>query len=230
MPALLAEKKFWNEEEVENYKGTGDSHNPGTSSVLPQGPKNGINRKIVQVVLNKYVWDVPKVEGLENEQLNVLETVVRHRVDEHIKDDTLCRAKVDPIVVERPDVCHVTVNFIDDDDERSSSLQSGSKIMSFPNSFHETDMNLELDDAFNNVRGSSSVGHRCPSTHSHSHIEETSALSELRVEAIRIATRKDLYINRPMRGQAHLATYCSVQHSHYCVNTKHIFDHCPQVG
>ncbi|KAA0033531.1 zinc finger protein ZPR1-like protein [Cucumis melo var. makuwa] len=31
-----------------------------------------------------------KVEDVENKQLNVLEIVISHRVDEHIEDDTLC--------------------------------------------------------------------------------------------------------------------------------------------
>ena len=42
-----------------------------------------------------------EVEDVENEQLNVLEIVVGHRVDEHIKDDTLCKPDVNPIVIER---------------------------------------------------------------------------------------------------------------------------------
>ena len=50
--------------------------------------------------------------------MNVLEIVVSHRVDEHIKDDSLCRANIDPTIVERPVVCHVTDDFIDDMDEK----------------------------------------------------------------------------------------------------------------
>ena len=69
---------------------------------------------------------MPKVEDVENEQLNVLEIFRGHHVDEHIEDDTLCRAEVNPTVVERLDVCHVVDDFIDDDDEQSSSSQSGS--------------------------------------------------------------------------------------------------------
>ena len=57
------------------------------------------------------------MEDVENEQLNILEIVVRHRVDEHIEDDTLCRSSVDFTVVERPVVRHVTSDIIDDDDE-----------------------------------------------------------------------------------------------------------------
>ena len=44
---------------------------------------------------NKRIWDV------EDQQLNVLEIVVGHCVDEHIEDDTLCRLDVDLIVVEK---------------------------------------------------------------------------------------------------------------------------------
>ena len=44
--------------------------------------------------------------------------VVRHRVDDHIEYNTLCRLDVDPIVVERLIVHHVVDNFINDDDEQ----------------------------------------------------------------------------------------------------------------
>ena len=62
-----------------------------------EDPKNGTNWKIVQVVQNKHVWDVPEGEDIENE------------------DDPLFRTEVDPIVVKRLDVGHVTDDFIDDD-------------------------------------------------------------------------------------------------------------------
>ena len=39
-------------------------------------PKNGFNWKIVQVIQNKRIWDVSKVEDVEDQQLNVLEVVV----------------------------------------------------------------------------------------------------------------------------------------------------------
>ena len=92
-----------------------------------EDPKNGINWKIVQVVQNKHVWNVPKVKDIENDQLNVLEVIVKHRVDEHvIEDDTLCKTEVDPTIVERPSVRHVMKNFINDEDDEQSSHQSGS--------------------------------------------------------------------------------------------------------
>ncbi|KAA0036777.1 hypothetical protein E5676_scaffold110G001360 [Cucumis melo var. makuwa] len=75
---------------------------------------------------NIHLDDVLGYQNVENEQLNVLKIVIRHRVNEHIEDGTLCRAEVDPTVVERPDVRHVDDEFIDNDDEQSSSPQSGS--------------------------------------------------------------------------------------------------------
>ena len=92
-----------------------------------EDPKNGINWKIFQVVQNKRVWDVPEVEDIENNQLNVMEIVVEHRVDEHIiEDDALCRTEVDPTIVERSNVYHVVENFINDEDDEQSSHQSES--------------------------------------------------------------------------------------------------------
>ncbi|KAA0035765.1 uncharacterized protein E6C27_scaffold403G00400 [Cucumis melo var. makuwa] len=70
--------------------------------------KNGTNWKVVPDVQNKCIWDVPEVNDVENEQLNVLKIVVEHRVGEYIEDDTLCRPNVDPTVVKRPIVRHVT--------------------------------------------------------------------------------------------------------------------------
>ena len=61
---------------------------------------------------------MPKVDDVENEQLNVLKIIVGHRVDEHIKDDTLCKPAVDSTIFERPIVRHVTDDFIDDGDKQ----------------------------------------------------------------------------------------------------------------
>ncbi|KAA0041650.1 uncharacterized protein E5676_scaffold234G00900 [Cucumis melo var. makuwa] len=69
---------------------------------------------------NKHIWDMPEVDDIENEQLNVLEIIVGHRVDEHMEDDTLYRIDVDPTIVERSVVRHVTNDFIDDGDEQLS--------------------------------------------------------------------------------------------------------------
>ena len=60
------------------------------------------------------------MDDVENEQLNVLEIVVSHRMDEEIEDNTLCRPNVDPTVVERPVLHHVTDDFIDNSDEQLS--------------------------------------------------------------------------------------------------------------
>lgn len=68
------------------------------------------------------------MEDVENEQLDALEIVVGHRVDEHIEDDILCRVGIDPIVVERSVVRHLVDDFINEDDEspqkRSSDNES----------------------------------------------------------------------------------------------------------
>ena len=71
----------------------------------------------MQVIQNKRIWDVPEVEDVQNDHINIVEVVVSHQVDDHIEDDTLCRNDVDPTIVERPVVRHVTDDFIDDVDE-----------------------------------------------------------------------------------------------------------------
>ena len=48
-------------------------------------PKNGSNWKVVQVVQNKHIWDVLEVDNVKNEQLNVIEIIVDHWVDEYIE-------------------------------------------------------------------------------------------------------------------------------------------------
>ncbi|TYJ97088.1 acidic leucine-rich nuclear phosphoprotein 32 family member A-like [Cucumis melo var. makuwa] len=83
-------------------------------------PKNCRNWKVVQVIQNKRIWDVPEVEDVQNDHINILEVVVNHQVDDHIEDDTLCGNDVDPTIVERPIVRHVTDDFIDDMDEHLS--------------------------------------------------------------------------------------------------------------
>ena len=79
------------------------------------------------MVQNKCIWDVLEVEDVENEQLNVLKiVVVGHRVDRHIKDNTLCRTDVDSTIVERPVMHHVVENFIDDEDQQLSHQSESS--------------------------------------------------------------------------------------------------------
>ena len=53
-----------------------------------------------------------------------MKIVVEHHVDEHIEDATLCKPDIDSIMEERPIVCHVVDDFINDDDEQLSP-QSG---------------------------------------------------------------------------------------------------------
>ncbi|KAA0039274.1 acidic leucine-rich nuclear phosphoprotein 32 family member A-like [Cucumis melo var. makuwa] len=83
-------------------------------------PKNGRNWKVVQVVQNNTYMGRAEVDDIESDDLNVLEIVVSHRVDEHIEDDTLCRTNVDPTIVERSVVLHVTDGYIDNVDEHLS--------------------------------------------------------------------------------------------------------------
>uniref|UniRef100_A0A9I9EDS9 Uncharacterized protein n=1 Tax=Cucumis melo TaxID=3656 RepID=A0A9I9EDS9_CUCME len=59
-----------------------------------------------------------EVDNVENKQLNVLENVVSHRVDGHIKDDTL--------MIERSIMCHVADDFINDGDEQLSHQRGSS--------------------------------------------------------------------------------------------------------
>ncbi|KAA0066195.1 uncharacterized protein E5676_scaffold75441G00110 [Cucumis melo var. makuwa] len=88
-------------------------------SLLIPGPKSS-GRKI-DVYLQPMTWDVPEVEDIQNDHINILEVVVSHQVDDHIEDDTLCRNDVDPTIVERLIVRHVTDDFIDDVDEHLSN-------------------------------------------------------------------------------------------------------------
>ncbi|TYK22152.1 acidic leucine-rich nuclear phosphoprotein 32 family member A-like [Cucumis melo var. makuwa] len=82
-------------------------------------PKFGNNCKVVQVIQNKRIWDVSEVDDVQNEHINILEVVVSHQVDDHIEDDhieddILCRIDVDPTIVERSVVRHLTDDFIYD--------------------------------------------------------------------------------------------------------------------
>ena len=55
-------------------------------------PKLHSNWKIVQIVPNKQVWDVPKVEELEDDRLELLETSSSIGVDESIHNIQFCRS------------------------------------------------------------------------------------------------------------------------------------------
>ena len=64
---------------------------------------------------------MPEVVDVENKQLNVLEIIFIHHVNEHIEDDTLCRPDIDPTWSYGH---HVINDFINDNDEQLSP-QSG---------------------------------------------------------------------------------------------------------
>ncbi|KAA0056293.1 CACTA en-spm transposon protein [Cucumis melo var. makuwa] len=87
------------------------------------------------------------MDDVENEHMNVLEIVVSHRVDEHIKDYTLCKIDVDSTIVERPIVRHVIDDFIDDVDEHLSHARE--QVMT-----NDSNEQQELD---NPIGGSSSM-------------------------------------------------------------------------
>ncbi|TYK19759.1 GDSL esterase/lipase [Cucumis melo var. makuwa] len=92
------------------------------------GPKNGSNWKVVQVIQNKHIWDLPEVDDVENEHINILEVVVSHQRDDHIEDDIPCRIDVDPTIVERSVMRHLTDDFIDDVDEHLSHARDDDKL------------------------------------------------------------------------------------------------------
>ena len=119
------------------YKSLNTSHfwftkKPVVLATQPQqifyldGPKNGSNWKVVKIVQNKCIWDVPEVDDFENEHLNVLEIVANHWVDKYIEDDTLYRTDVDPTIIEGSVMHHVTDDFIDDVDEHLSNESGAS--------------------------------------------------------------------------------------------------------
>ncbi|KAA0066656.1 CACTA en-spm transposon protein [Cucumis melo var. makuwa] len=129
----------------------GESDASGSGDNNFYGVLDEVLHKVVQVIQNKRIWDVPEVDDVENEHINILEVVVSHQVDDHIKDDTLCRIDVDPTIIERSVVRYVTNDFIDD------ALCH----RQYPcHNFLETDaMFLEFEDVLDNFAGgSSSVG------------------------------------------------------------------------
>ncbi|KAA0051730.1 CACTA en-spm transposon protein [Cucumis melo var. makuwa] len=158
-------------------------------------PKNGSNWKIVQIVQNKHIWNVLKLDDVKNEQLNVLEIVVGQRVDEHVEDDTLCRPNVTPSIIERPIVRHVTDDFIDDDDEQMSHQSSMS---SFLRNFEETyQIFLEFDGDLNTARGSSSMHNNFETTQPSltSRSRAQSRLLKFESNAIGVCIRKTFLVH-----------------------------------
>ncbi|KAA0038038.1 uncharacterized protein E5676_scaffold237G001540 [Cucumis melo var. makuwa] len=73
----------------------------------------------VQYPMERCVW-LFKLEDVENEQMNVLEIVVEHRVDEYIEDDTMCWSDINLTMVERSVVRPIADDFIDNGDEQLS--------------------------------------------------------------------------------------------------------------
>ena len=78
------------------------------------------------MVQNKRIWDVSKVDDVMDQQLNVPEIVVSHRVVDHVENNTLWRVDVDPTFVERSIRDHINDNFINDDDEKLSAQSESS--------------------------------------------------------------------------------------------------------
>ncbi|KAA0048171.1 CACTA en-spm transposon protein [Cucumis melo var. makuwa] len=129
------------------------------------------------MVQNKRTWDVPEVDDLKDQQLNVPKIIVGHRVTGQVEDDTLCRVDVDPIVVEKLIVHHVVDEFINNDNEqfsvqsRSSDAKNNnkrrtitneshiqSKMSNFPVGFNEAMIYSILMPRSSIVPGTSSVG------------------------------------------------------------------------
>uniref|UniRef100_A0A9I9E992 CACTA en-spm transposon protein n=1 Tax=Cucumis melo TaxID=3656 RepID=A0A9I9E992_CUCME len=125
-------------------------------------PKNGNNWKVVQVIQNKRIWDVPEVEDVKNEHINILEVVVSHQVDDHIEDDTLCKIDVDPTIVERSVVRHVTdtssTMWMNTCHMQATTTNYSIMSSSYPcHNFLEIDtMFLEFQDELDNLTGGSS--------------------------------------------------------------------------
>ena len=90
--------------------------------------KNGTNCRVVQVVQNKRILDVPEVDDVDNEQLNIAKIVDDgHHVGETVEANTLCRPDADPTVVERSIHLNVIVDdFIDDEDDQLSHQSESS--------------------------------------------------------------------------------------------------------
>ncbi|TYK28126.1 (R)-mandelonitrile lyase 1-like [Cucumis melo var. makuwa] len=101
---------------------------------------------VVQVIQNKSTWDIPEVDDVDDQQLNMLEIIVEYRVDEHIEDDTLCR--LDALILQ---------------------WWKDRFNMSFPIGVDKTIALFDFDvDMFTNARGTSSMGDTSDTSHSSS--------------------------------------------------------------
>ena len=79
------------------------------------------------MVQNKRIWDLLKIDDVDNEQLNIVEIIDdRHQIGETVEDDTLCRPNVDPRIVERLIRSNVADDFINDENDRLSHQSESS--------------------------------------------------------------------------------------------------------
>ncbi|KAA0036786.1 CACTA en-spm transposon protein [Cucumis melo var. makuwa] len=88
--------------------------------------------KIVQIVPNKQVWDVPEVEELEDDRLELLEASSSIEVDESIHDIPFCRSDVEPTVVDHGEIDNQDQSPIDDDFINDEPEQLESSVMVRP--------------------------------------------------------------------------------------------------
>ncbi|KAA0066615.1 uncharacterized protein E6C27_scaffold979G00300 [Cucumis melo var. makuwa] len=104
--------------------------------------KNGVNWKVVQMVQNKCIWNVLKVDDVEDQQLNVPKIVVGHHVADHVENETLyCKVDIDPTMV-----------------DKSMVYISTGTMSNFPVDFDESDDLFDFNaKEFNIVQGTSSV-------------------------------------------------------------------------
>lgn len=83
--------------------------------------KYGSNWKVVQVVQNKWIWDVPtKLEDVESEQLGLLKVLGGYCANEDIERDTFCRVDIDSTSMEWLVISHIDDYFINDDEKQLS--------------------------------------------------------------------------------------------------------------
>ncbi|KAA0038886.1 gamma-aminobutyrate transaminase POP2 [Cucumis melo var. makuwa] len=163
------------------------------------------------------------MDYIENEQLNVLEIIVGHQVDEHIEDDTLYKTDIDPTIVERPIMRHVIDDFIDDGDKQLSHQAEQATtndsdelctMLSFPSGFNETDvMSLKFtEDLDNPMGGSLSVNDDSSTAQPSATLTpKRRAQSSSRVRALRSRQWEDSNVDRPWRREAYFVTRYSFQ-------------------
>ncbi|KAA0040145.1 transposon protein, putative, CACTA, En/Spm sub-class [Cucumis melo var. makuwa] len=82
--------------------------------------------KIVQIVQNKQVWDIPESEEVEDDKFELLEACSSIGVDESIHDIPFCRGDVEPTVVDHKETENQDQSRIDDDfiNDETEQLQS----------------------------------------------------------------------------------------------------------